>query len=149
MRKSLSRLPELKMERSVWRNVQVEHQMQSSVKEVRVWRHLTSALAASILALVSFLVINEFKDSHSELDSLVSENQQMYALIERLRSSEQFEYKVSVKLSQIQLDEIDLKIQKAYLDSKSDKVKTELWKERKLILQNMLSQHLEKKSLSI
>ena len=147
-RESLSKLPVKKLPNSSWEDIKLQYEItgqQNEIKEyknrVLIWRHLSVALAASLLLVVIVYegLGNYSPNSTAELEiaNLIEQNQllqeALFISMNKTKGSEQgvaaIRYKINI---------LDTHIQNAYLQNSPTKEISQLWARRLITLNEYL-----------
>lgn len=146
IREQLNALPQHELPVDLWSSVKQaastehrKHQLESSEKRAKFWQISSFALAASLIVFVAW--VGMFQSSHSEFEGQLA--QQVNLLIEQnkalqlqLKNRVGKELEASFEFNRLtqELDKLDAKLQRVYMESGNLSEKNKLWSMRKILL---------------
>jgi len=157
MRQYLKAVPLKDFATDGWQEIQTIHNQREQLvalrqarKQVNRWKTGSLALAASLIAVVFWQSTQRpiISLGDQELAKLIEQNN---ALQQRLDTTTPLYEQSNVKLQMLQLDiqNLDQQIQRAYLQGDSNQSKAELWEKRKKLVKQLSSKTKKVNTLSI
>lgn len=149
LRQRLCSMPEISLPKKNWQKIQriqtqriQTYHIKQTLRQVIRWKMVSGALVASIACLLFWF---HFQSSiaidnavNLQIVSLIEENKNLQQLLDR-RTILVNQKNVEHQIIQLELKSIDHAIQRAYLQDANKQLKTQLWKTRKQMVQQLLS----------
>ena len=137
----LNALPELAPSELSWQRIQKTLKQNEVVEDAKSPIFLNWKISARVAACLGFMVLagyqyvlhSSLSKTQFELENVIAQNEQLYLQLENMRSSETA-YDIQLAKIDYLINQLDNKLQQAYLENQSEQQILQLWQTRQALL---------------